>query len=318
MAAAARAALAAAEANAEAAGAPPNFPVQLAFAPNGAELAAHTLEGWCQLAPDDDIVSCDTRNMYNECRRAPSFEALREHDPECVPVYSMLYAHEADIYLDRTRDGAVVQLTIDQVCARAARLGVGGLEETEDPDAELERAFHGADDESSLPAIFTRVVRTACEATVATLITIALISTGGFHQGCALATNGSCIAYHVTLAREVQPRYPHARVLIYGDDTYGGDDGSRIYRWRDLKEEKCGRLGHVARHDKECCYSTRGDLAHAPASLPGSPRHPDGRLQGFKGVGCFYGNAEWVRQQLTLKMQRLYARAGMLGTAPSN
>ena len=63
----------------------------------------------------------------------------------------------------------------------------------------------------------------------------------------------------------------------------------------------------MARHDKECCYSTRGDLAHAPASLPGSPRHPDGRLQGFKGVGCFYGNAEWVRQQLTLKMQRLYA-----------
>ena len=135
---AARAALAAAEANAEAARAPPNFPVQLAFAPNGAELAAHTLEGWCQLAPDDDIVSCDTRNMYNECRRAPSFEALREHDPECVPVYSMLYAHEAEIYLDRTRSGAMVQLTMDQVCARAARLGVEGLEETEDPDAELD------------------------------------------------------------------------------------------------------------------------------------------------------------------------------------
>ena len=49
-----RAALAVAEANAEAARAPPNFPVQLAFAPNGAEIAAHTLEGWCQLAPDDD------------------------------------------------------------------------------------------------------------------------------------------------------------------------------------------------------------------------------------------------------------------------
>ena len=68
---AARAALAAvAEANAEAARAPPNFPVQLAFAPNGAEIAAHTLEGWCQLAPETDIVSCDTRNMYNECCRA--------------------------------------------------------------------------------------------------------------------------------------------------------------------------------------------------------------------------------------------------------
>eukprot|EP00966_Prymnesium_polylepis_P265814 6140342-Prymnesium_polylepis.1 len=75
--------------------------------------------------------------MYNECRRAPSFEALGEHDPECVPVYSMLYAHEAEIYLDRTSNGAVVQLTMDQVCAWAARLGVEGLEEAEDPDAEL-------------------------------------------------------------------------------------------------------------------------------------------------------------------------------------
>jgi hypothetical protein len=43
---------------------------------------------------------------------------------------------------------------MEQVCSRAARLaGVEGLEEAEDPAAELSRAFHGADDESSLPAI---------------------------------------------------------------------------------------------------------------------------------------------------------------------
>eukprot|EP00966_Prymnesium_polylepis_P233713 5405939-Prymnesium_polylepis.1 len=61
--------------------------------------------------------------MYNECCRAPSFKALREHDPECVPVYSMLYEHEADIYLDRTRGGAMVELTMKHVCSRATRLG---------------------------------------------------------------------------------------------------------------------------------------------------------------------------------------------------
>eukprot|EP00966_Prymnesium_polylepis_P276311 6383627-Prymnesium_polylepis.1 len=38
--------------------------------------------------------------------------------------------------------------------------------------------FHGADDESSLPAIFSRVACTASAATVATLVTTALIFTG--------------------------------------------------------------------------------------------------------------------------------------------
>eukprot|EP00966_Prymnesium_polylepis_P253181 5851693-Prymnesium_polylepis.1 len=65
--------------------------------------------------------------MYNECCRAPSFEALREHDPECVPVYSMLYscirARGGDLPCDRTRGGAMVELTMKQVCSRAARLG---------------------------------------------------------------------------------------------------------------------------------------------------------------------------------------------------
>eukprot|EP00966_Prymnesium_polylepis_P003024 69348-Prymnesium_polylepis.1 len=48
----------------------------------------------------------------------------------------------------------MVELTMEQVCSRVARLGVEGLEEADDPDAKLSRAFHGADDESSLPAVF--------------------------------------------------------------------------------------------------------------------------------------------------------------------
>eukprot|EP00966_Prymnesium_polylepis_P046825 1085186-Prymnesium_polylepis.1 len=69
------------------------------------------------------------------------------------------------------------------VLARGSPWGGGlGLEEAEDRDAELSRAFHDADYESSLPAIFSRVACTASSATVATLVTIALISTGGFHQ----------------------------------------------------------------------------------------------------------------------------------------
>ena len=94
---------------------------------------------------------------------------------------------------------------------------------------------------------------------------------------------------------------------MFGDDTYGSDDGSRLYKWRDTKEEKCEKLGHVARHDKECCYSTRGDLAHAPDSLPGSPHHEGVRLPGFKGV---LAASFWQRRRregaVARKMKRLY------------
>ena len=298
---AARTALAEAEAAAECARQTPNFPVQLAFAPNGAEILGHTLDGWSMLAPEEDIVGCDTRNMYNECIRDPSFHAMRDHDPESIPVYRMLYGHEAEIYLDRTSTGSMVQLTADEVCARSSRLGVEGLENTVDPDVELLDAAA----RSELPSIFSSVVRSAAVNVVATIVTLFLASTTGFHQGCALATNGSCLPYQVALAH-IQLVHKSTRVVIFGDDTYGGDHGSRLYAWRSDKEKACSPLGHTARHDKEACWSAEGTLEHAPADLPGSPLHPGGRLQGFKGVGCFFGEPDWVRLQLHAKMVKLY------------
>ena len=39
-------------------------------------------------------------------------------------------------------------------------------------------------------------------------------------------------------------------------------------------------------------------MEHAPADLPGSPSHARGRLPGYKGVGCYFGEGEWARGQL--------------------
>ena len=72
--------------------------------------------------------------------------------------------------------------------------------------------------------------------------------------------------------------------------------------WREDKEQSCAPLGHVARHDKELCWSPTSDLAHAPADLAGSPRHPGGRLGGFKIVGCYFGERDWRRRQLATKV----------------
>ena len=281
--------------------APPNFPVQLCYAPNGVEIAAHVLEGWSAIAPDDDITACDTFNMYNEGEREPTFDCLHEHDPECKPVYRMLYGFEAAIFLDRSETGSIVRLSLGEVCSRAARLGVGDLDLVNATDPDFSLAQHLRDDD--LPPIFSAIVL-AGGAVLEAVVFIMLVSTRGWHQGCALATNGACLPYHCTLAN-LQLDHPTIRTICFGDDTYGGDHGSRLYRWLAIKETRCESLGHRARRDKESCFSFNSDLEHAPADLPGSPRHPDGRLEGFKGVGCYFGIDRFVRRQLRAKGEKL-------------
>ena len=277
---------------------PPNFPVQLCYAANGTELLGHCFEGFKELDPDSAFCACDTFNMYNESERGATFEALHEYDPECKPVYRMLYGHPADIYLDRTDNGSLVRLTMDEVCQRAPRLGVeDGTIDTTDPDESFARAFEQAE----LPPIFNAVVK-AGGTVLHTVVTLFLVSTRGWHQGCALATNGAVLPYHVKLS-ELQLDYPSNRCIMFGDDTYGNDDDERLFAWRAAKEAVCVPLGHRARRDKEACWSLSGTLEHAPNDMPGSPA--SGRLQGFKAASLYVGETEWVRRQLAAKAASL-------------
>ena len=217
----------------------------------------------------------------------PSSEALHEHDPECKPVYRMLYGHAADIYLDRTDNGSMVRLSIDEVCQRAPRIGIAdGLIDASDPDESIARAFQ----QDNMPPIFSSIVK-AGGAVLRTVVTLFLVSTRGFHQGCALATNGACMPYHCVLAKlAAEPAFRENRCLMFGDDTYGhGEDGC-IHSWRAEKERRCEPLGHQARRDKELTFSPQGALEHAPPDMPGSPKHPQGRVQGFKAAGFYIGD----------------------------
>ena len=170
-----------------------------------------------------------------------------------------------------------------------------------DPDATLIALRDGG----ALPQTFSSVCRKP-GSRVGTLITLLFFSMLGFHQGCALATHGSCLPQHIKLGREVQPRFPTSSLLSYGDDTFHMDHGSRLYEAAVCRERACAALGHSARRDKELCFSAQGDLAHAPRDLPGSPRHRDGRLEGFKAVGCYFGDPNWARQQMLGKMVKSF------------
>ena len=295
---AARLALANANIEVERLSAPPNYPVQLCYAPLGADLAVHALEGFHALAPDNDTLSLDTKNMYNEADRAASFKEMNTHDPMSKPIYRMVYGRTVTIHIARSASGSTVVMSITDVMGRSDRLGIDdpSLIDPDDPLGSFEKGL--TDD--ILPAIFLELARTSPEATDALLL-LWLISTRGFHQGCALATHGACIAYHVTLHR-IAPDFPTTQVVCFGDDTYGNDDGAVLYEWRAAKTAACEPLGHVARVDKEACWSPASGCTHAPACIPGSPLHPGGLLLGFKALGAFLGDDEWCRHKLRAKL----------------
>ena len=300
----ARAALDDARATAARAREPVNYPIQLCYAPSGAEAGVHALEGFHQLAPGSDTACADTRNMYNECQRDKTFDSFRPHDPVSIPIYRMCYGCAADIFVERTASGSTVVLTMDDVLGRADRLGVDDSDiiDPDDPLRTLERAL--TDDSDVLPPIFAAMTRddtAASHAASHALVMLYLCSTRGFHQGCALATHGACCPYHAAL-HSIKGDYPTTRVICFGDDTYGNDVGTVLYRWLAAKAAVCRPLGHVARKDKEQCYSPTSGCPHAPASLPGSPHHPDGLVRGFKGLGAYLGDPEWCRSELARKL----------------
>ena len=74
---------------------------------------------------------------------------------------------------------------------------------------------------------------------------IVVLSFNGTHQGCALATHGACLPYHIKL-HEVQLRHPSIRMIVYGDDTTAHGTGKWLYgrrsggllSWREDKERR--------------------------------------------------------------------------------
>ena len=95
--------VAAADARLAAARAPVNFPVNFAYSSGGCELLNHTVEAWIENDPHEHQLSDDKYNMYNETISEKSFRALREVDPDLVPLYRLFYGSPAPIYFCREK-----------------------------------------------------------------------------------------------------------------------------------------------------------------------------------------------------------------------
>ena len=276
-AAAATSALDSANADLKAASAPVNFPANFAFEPRGCEALNHVVDGWMQAHPDDHIMSDDLIAMYQNVDLTAAFTALRRYQPDLVPSTRLIYGTPNYIWLVRS-DGPLRPAYIHaDACPDDSRCSLSDVRSPPiSPDC-------SADD-------FVRACR-------------------GGHQGCPAATNLSLCAYHVAL-HHINKQHPHVRIACVADDTYMGASPAILYPAFDDKrtyvarDEICGVSSHLG---KVTAYSPRGDMALAPAHIPGSALHPAGVLSGFKCVGVFKGRDTWTAPRTTDKVMKRLA-----------
>ena len=157
----------AADARLAAARAPVNFPVNFAYSRSGCELLNHTLDAWMENEPLEHQLSDDKTNMYNETVSEASFNGLREHDPDLVPLYRLFYGAPAPIYF----------------CREKGPLRVAHL--------------HDGDSCDEVVQALTRreAIPLGTDLRDADLW---MNCTGG-HQGCPGATHFACLPYHLSL-----------------------------------------------------------------------------------------------------------------------
>ena len=141
----------------------------------------------------------------------------------------------------------------------------------------------------------------------------------GGAQGCPLASFFCILPYHLSL-HETVAAHPTLRVVAFADDTYLGDDDSRIYPgFAAMQIDSRASCLLDSNLEKVVVYSPKGSLSHAPAHLSGSPSHPNGRIMGFKCVGGFIAEPSepgraWQSSQLHAKLSSRLAPLNVLSS----
>ena len=279
------------EANARLAAArtPVNFPVNFAYSSGGCELLNHTVDAWMENDPLEHELSDDKTNMYNETSSESSFGALREYDPDLVPLYRLFYGAPVPIYF----------------CREKGPLRVAHLHDGDSCD-EVVQALERREAVPSGTDLRDADLWMNC--------------TGG-HQGCPGATHFACLPYHLSL-HATQKKFPDLKIACDADDTYLGARPAVLYpgyaALRADTLESCGTRSKLA---KVVAYTRAGSHRDIPAEIPGSAYYvPVGspsqdqveaaaageapRARGMKVVGAFKGDADWCGAQLGTRLQR--------------
>ena len=281
----------AADARLAAARAPVNFPVNFAYSRSGCELLNHTLDAWMESEPLEHQLSDDKTNMYNETVSEASFNGLREHDPDLVPLYRLFYGAPAPIYF----------------CREKGPLRVAHL--------------HDGDSCDEVVQALTRreAIPLGTDLRDADLW---MNCTGG-HQGCPGATHFACLPYHLSL-HATQKNFPALKIACDADDTYLGARAEVLYPgYAALRADTLASCGTRSKLAKVVAYTRDGSHSDIPPDVPGSAYYvPAGasqaqveaaaaggapRARGFKVVGAFKGDADWCGAQLGTRLQRRLA-----------
>ena len=150
-----------------------------------------------------------------------------------------------------------------------------------------------------------------------------ICSCKGGIQGCPIATNMSCLPYFISL-NVTQKRCPTLRIVSQAADTYFGDAGATLYE--DFEKQRVDTRQNCeleSNMDKVVAFSAEGDMAYAPKEFKGSPRHPNGRVLGFKAVGAFIcgqssESIEWAKTQLIATFKKKLANLEALDGLTDN
>lgn len=70
--------------------APRNHPVNLAFSPGGSTALSQLVDTWQEAKPTDHLIPDDITNRYNNQSLHASFEAMREHQADIIPVTRLI------------------------------------------------------------------------------------------------------------------------------------------------------------------------------------------------------------------------------------
>ena len=227
--------------------------------------------------------------MYNETISEEAFRAMREVDPDLVPLYRLFYGAPAPIYFCREKGPL-----------RVAHLHDGdSCDEVVQALARREAIPDGTD---------------LCDAS------LWMNCTGG-HQGCPGATHFACCPYHLGL-HKTQKDFPDLKIACDANDTYLGARPAVLYPgYAALRKDTRRSCGTRSKLAKVVAYTRDGSHRDIPAEIPGSAYYvPAGspsleqveaaaageapRARGMKVVGAFKGDADWCGAQLGTRLQR--------------
>ena len=214
-------------------------------------------------------IDADSKPDPNMPGREAMFDFCRRRMPKMLPYLRLIYSRPELVRLAKTEG----PLRFPD--------GTGASDDDDEPDCPFEEPDH------SDPALVK-----FCS---------------GSPQGKCLSTTVCVGAYHEVM-HIVQKKHTTARLIGIADDMFIGAPLPDLYDVYTTKTQvQFDQLGLYEQVSKAALISPEGDLASAPAAIPGSPLSDVGVLHSFKAVGTEFGEPEACRAAISKRLTKRLA-----------